>query len=632
MATRTSRSRGGQRRRRVGVGGAPGWLAADEQRHQPAQQDLEPVGRGLVVGPGPSHRVGDVVVLVVVAGQVGAAAPGAAAGQPVEHGLVGPAGTRLRAAPHQLLEGEGALDVGPVGDDRLAHVLAGHADDQRRRPDHLGVDGLADVAGDVDAAVGHDGDGVVGGRGPARQQPGGRDVGTGPVARQERPEHALGHGRSALVGRADEEDVDGWSVDRGLMASDSGPDPRSPVIVGVGQWNNRVDQGEPPVEPADMMAEALRRAADDSGGGAPGLTHAGAVPGVQSLSRPHPNPARLVAERVGATPRDEAVTPIGGNEPQALVAQSCRDIAAGDAEVVLICGAEAWRTRTAGTREPLTAEQIRTPSPDNRWIWWPYTKVMNANNAVEQAAALILCSVELARALGVPRDRWVFPRAATQARDTYVLSHRLDLRSAPALGVAGRRLFSLAGAGVDDVAHVDLYSCFPSAVQVAAAEIGLSLERPLTVTGGLSFAGGPWNNYVTHAIAPLTEVLRRDPGSLGLVTGLGGYLTKHALGLYSTEPPVGGFRWADAQDEVEAAGLPRRALAEEGEGDATIESWVVEHGRDGEPRRALAACLLDDGRRAWASSEDPDTVAELRSGAEQIGRAVKIAPGGTLSL
>ena len=510
----------------------------------------------------------------------------------------------------------------------------------------------------------------------------------------------------------------GGSVDRGLMASDSGPDPRSPVIVGVGQWNNRVDQGEPPVEPADMMAEALRRAADDSGGGARVLTSADAVRVSQSLSRRYPNPARLVAERVGATPRDEAVTPIGGNEPQALVAQSCRDIAAGDAEVVLICGAEAWRTRTAlprdqraqlgwttqadsvprarptapgfelnhpgemarhvyeppqvyalveqalrhaagrsiddhlvhvselwarfnavavanphaWVREPLTAEQIRTPSPDNRWIWWPYTKVMNANNAVEQAAALILCSVERARALGIPRDRWVFPRAATQAHDTYVLSHRLDLCSAPALGVAGRGLFSLAGAGVDDVAHVDLYSCFPSAVQVAAAEIGLSLERPLTVTGGLSFAGGPWNNYVTHAIATLTEVLRRDPGSLGLVTGLGGYLTKHALGLYSTEPPVGGFRWADAQDEVEAAGLPRRALAEEGEGDATIESWVVEHGRDGEPRRALAACLLDDGRRAWASSEDPDTVAELRSGAEQIGRAVKIAPGGTLSL
>jgi acetyl-CoA C-acetyltransferase len=135
------------------------------------------------------------------------------------------------------------------------------------------------------------------------------------------------------------------------MASDSGLDPRSPVIVGVGQWNNRVDQGDPPVEPADMMAEALRRAAGDSGGGSRVLTSADAVRVSQSLSRRYPNPARLVAERVGATPRDEAVTPVGGNEPQALVAQSCRDIAAGDAQVVLICGAEAWRTRTAIPRD-----------------------------------------------------------------------------------------------------------------------------------------------------------------------------------------------------------------------------------------------------------------------------------------
>ncbi len=493
-------------------------------------------------------------------------------------------------------------------------------------------------------------------------------------------------------------------------------DPRTPVIVGAGQWSNRVDRGEPAVEPADMMAEALRRAADDSGAGARALVAADAVRVSRSLSRNYRNPARLVAERVGATPRDEAVTPIGGNEPQALVAQSSRDIAAGDADIVLISGAEAWRTRTslprdqrgelgwttqddsvpparqtapdfqlnhpaeinrqvfappqvyalfeqalraaagrsvddhlvrvselwarfnvvavanphAWIREPMTAEQIRTATPDNRWIWWPYTKVMNSNSAVEQSAALILCSAGSAAALGVPRDRWVFPRAATQARDTYIVSHRRDLHSAPALGAAARSLLALAGTGTDGLAHVDLYSCFPSAVQVAAAEIGLGLDRPLTVTGGLSFAGGPWNNYGTHAIATMVGVLRSDPGSLGLVTGVGGYLTKHALGLYSTDPPPAGFRWADAQDDAEP--MPPRDLAEAVDGTATVESWVVQHGRDGAAERVLSACLLDDGRRAWAWSDDPDTVADMRAGAEQVGRAVKIDPEGALIL
>ncbi len=492
-------------------------------------------------------------------------------------------------------------------------------------------------------------------------------------------------------------------------------DPRTPVLVGVGQWSNRVDRGEPAVEPADMMAEALRRAAEDSGAGARALVGADAVRVSRSLSRHYRNPARLVAERVGATPSDEAVTPIGGNEPQGLVAQSSRDIAAGDADIVLICGAEAWRTRSAmprdqreqlgwttqddtvpparqtapdfqlnhpaeiarqvfapsqvyalfeqalraaarrsiddhlvrvselwaafnavavanphaWIREPLNAEQIRTPTPDNRWIWWPYTKVMNANSAVEQSAALILCSAARATALGVPRDRWVFPRAATQAHDTYIVSHRRDMHSAPALRAAARELLALAGTGADELAHVDLYSCFPSAVEVGADEIGLGLDRQLTVTGGLSFAGGPWNNYGTHAIATMAGVLRVDPGSLGLVTGVGGYLTKHTLGLYSTEPPPDGFRWADAQEQAESTPCQ---LADAVDGTATVESWVVQHGRDGDAEGVLAACLLEDGRRAWASSDDADTVAEMRAGAEQVGRLVKIGPEGALFL
>src|SRR4029450_5168076 len=135
------------------------------------------------------------------------------------------------------------------------------------------------------------------------------------------------------------------------------------------------------------------------------------------------------------------------------------------------------------------------------------------------------------------------------------------------------------------------------------------------VTGGVSFAGGPWNNYGTHAIATMANVLREDPGSLGLVPGVGGYLTKHALGIYSTDPPPDGFRWADAQDEAEP--MARRDLAETVDGTATVESWVVLHGRNGEAERVLAACLLDDDRRARGSSGDADPVAARRNAPRQ---------------
>jgi acetyl-CoA C-acetyltransferase len=489
-------------------------------------------------------------------------------------------------------------------------------------------------------------------------------------------------------------------------------DPRTPVIVGVGQWSNRVDRGEPSCEPVDMMAEVLRRAASDSGAGDATVRGLDAFRVVRTLSHHYRDPGALVAARLGAAPRDTAVSPMGGNEPQVLVAQACADIAAGDVDLVAICGAEAWRTRSATprdeldwtddddtpparltspefdlyhpaelahglvmptqiyplfeqalrhaagrtvddhlahlgelwarfsevaagnphawVREPLTPEQVRTPSSTNRWICWPYTKVMNANNAVEQAAGLLIASVARAEALGVPRDRWVFPLAATVAHDHLALSHRTDLHSSPAIRLAARALFDLAGCGVDDVAHIDLYSCFPSAVQIAAAEIGFGLDRRLTVTGGLPFAGGPWNNYVTHAIATMCDVLRRDPGTTGLVSANGGYVTKHALGLYATEPPTTSFRSRSVQPAVDALG--RREVAEPHDGPATVESWVVEHDRAGEPERAVAACLTDDGRRAWATSRDNDTVAELRSGTEQIGRAVKLGTDGILVL
>src|SRR5262249_22302959 len=161
----------------------------------------------------------------------------------------------------------------------------------------------------------------------------------------------------------------------------------------------------------------------------------------------------------------------------------------------------------------------------------PYTKLLNSNNMVEQGAGLILCSVEKARALGIPQDRWVFPLAGADAHDHWFMTNRADLCSSPAIRLAGRELFETAGVGADDLAHVDLYSCFPSAVQIAAEELGLGIDRPLTVTGGMSFAGGPWNNYPMHGIATMADRLREDTGAVGLCTANGGYTTKHALGL-----------------------------------------------------------------------------------------------------
>ncbi|MBA3303589.1 MAG: hypothetical protein H0U26_06940, partial [Acidimicrobiia bacterium] len=208
-------------------------------------------------------------------------------------------------------------------------------------------------------------------------------------------------------------------------------------------------------------------------------------------------------------------------------------------------------------------------------------------------------------------------------------SDRADLVSSPAIRLAGAALHALAGVGADELGPVDLYSCFPSAVQVAAHELGLGLDRPLTVTGGMSFAGGPWNAYALHGIAALVGRLREEPGSFGLCTANGGFLTKHALGVYSSAPPAAGFRWANPQSEVDA--LPRRRAAEDHVGPATLESCTVMYDRAGAPATGLAACLTPTGDRAWATTSDPATMAAMVT-EELVGQPVTLAEGGGLHL
>jgi acetyl-CoA C-acetyltransferase len=286
--------------------------------------------------------------------------------------------------------------------------------------------------------------------------------------------------------------------------------------------------------------------------------------------------------------------------------------------------------RYAWSRQSWTAEEVGTPSPANRMVGLPYTKYMNSNNDVDMAAAVIMCSAEKAESLGVPRERWVFVHAGTDCHEHQFVSNRWSFADTPAIEAGGRRVLELAGCTIDDIALIDLYSCFPSAVELGAQSLGLSLDRQLTRTGGLSFAGGPWNNYVMHAIATMVGDLRSEPGERGLVWANGGYVTKHSFGIYSTEPTPDGFRNDSPQAEVDE--LPQRELASPAEaaGPATIEAFTVMHSREGEPETAIAACLLADGRRAWGMSTEVGLVAAMCNG-EWVGNRVRLTDDGTLT-
>lgn len=279
----------------------------------------------------------------------------------------------------------------------------------------------------------------------------------------------------------------------------------------------------------------------------------------------------------------------------------------------------------AWTRRVFSPDELLAATADNRMVALPYRKRWCANNSVDMAAGLIVCSAERAEGAGVARDRWVFPLAGAAANDAPFVSTRADLSSSPGIRAAGRRALALAGCTVDEIAHVDLYSCFPSAVELAAHALDLPLgdpNRPLTVTGGLSFAGGPWNNYVSHATATMVDRLRSEPGTVGLVTGLGGFATRHAVGLYGTAPPAGGFRW----DEGVPDPPELRDVAADHDGPATVEAWTVMFARSGQPETGIATCIAPDGRRAWATTTDPDHLAAMTTD-DLAGSKVTIAGG-----
>ena len=283
----------------------------------------------------------------------------------------------------------------------------------------------------------------------------------------------------------------------------------------------------------------------------------------------------------------------------------------------------------AWSKKQYTAEEIRTASDTNRMIGFPYPKLMNSNNDVDMSAALILCSAEKATALGVPRDRWIFPQSGSDAHEHAFISHRNHFYDTPAVELAGRRVLELAGLTINDIDLVDLYSCFPSAVQLGAKSLGLDINGQLTRTGGLQFAGGPWNNYVMHAIATVANELRNGVGSTGLVWANGGYTTKHAFGVYATTPPKNGFAYDYPQDQIDA--LPRRSLASPADaaGEMTIEGYSVMHDREGNPERSIASCILADGRRAWADTTDVGIGRDMCIN-EWVGRTVRADDSGTL--
>jgi acetyl-CoA C-acetyltransferase len=285
-------------------------------------------------------------------------------------------------------------------------------------------------------------------------------------------------------------------------------------------------------------------------------------------------------------------------------------------------------------RTERTADEIATVTPANRMIGFPYPKYMNAIIDVDQAAAVLMTSVAEARRLGIDPSRWVYLRGCGDAHDLWFVSDRVNYHSSPAIRLAGEKALAMAAIGIDDIDLFDLYSCFPCAVQLNRDMLGVAEAdpRPLTVTGGLPYHGGPGSNYPMHAIATMMNRLRAARGQTGLVSGLGWYATKHSIGIYATEPPPRAWVREDPhvyQSSLDA--MPHPSVVTQPSGRGTIETYTVLHDRDGQPIRGIVIGRLADGRRFLANTSDDRAILEGLMAREGVGRPGAVTAGETVN-
>ena len=478
------------------------------------------------------------------------------------------------------------------------------------------------------------------------------------------------------------------------------------ILIGIGQAVEAVpDELTQASSHADMAGRAAHAALGDAGLSGEHVDWLACVRTFSDSSPAYacpfggPNKFPLaVAKRIGAVPQYAVYDNLGGQSPQALVAEAAQALASGGVKYALIAGGEAlanmraaqragasldwsekyegeWLDRgpfngpsimaatelahglldpmayygfietarrikagrtaaehraymahliapmsTAAARNPYamfrqaySAAEIAAPSDTNRYLTSPYLKHLVAKDAVNQGAAIVMTTVEQAEILGVPREKWVFLRGHAEAQENLMLD-RADLSRSLAMDLVIDGALQAANVRPADIDHADIYSCFPCVVDQAAARLK-RLDKPMTLTGGLPFFGGPGNNYTLHGICEVVSACRKTPGSLGLAHGNGGWMSKQAIGIYSTKWKAGDV-FADKAEiakQVTAQAVPGQA--DSPSGSATLESYIVRHKRD-VAIDAVVIGQLPDKRRFYAALDDnnPEVLTDLANG------------------
>ncbi len=265
--------------------------------------------------------------------------------------------------------------------------------------------------------------------------------------------------------------------------------------------------------------------------------------------------------------------------------------------------AVAAKNRYAWSQNLLTAAQVIIPSPQNRMISFPYTKLLNANVYVDQAAALIMTTPQAARRLGIPEEKWVYIHGGQDAHDIWFISEREDIADSPAINACVQDAFQQAEITLGDIGFFDFYSCFPCMPRLYRHVLGIENDdpRPMTLTGGLPYFGGPGSNYAMHSVAEVVNRCRIESNKFGLITSNGWYCTKHSTGVYSSQKPQSKWNRTPPALFQQQLSLPKSLEIDQSpSGSFWVDSYTIWFDRQGEPETGILIGRTESGKRTLA--------------------------------
>ena len=280
---------------------------------------------------------------------------------------------------------------------------------------------------------------------------------------------------------------------------------------------------------------------------------------------------------------------------------------------------QALKNKNSWADRCFSAEDIISVSEKNKMMAYPYNKYHCTSWNVNQSAALIICSEEIADELEIDFSNRVYPVASTENNHMIAVQQRPKLYESIGMDYAANKILEFVNKLNITIDKYDLYSCFPAAVKMFQNSLKIEDGKQISITGSMPFAGGPLNSYVLHSSVQMIKEIRAGKTNYGLVTGVSGMMTKQSFCIWGIEFKEK-FLFFDVSKKARADELPLKLLTKS-HGSAKVVGYTFYRDTD---MSFKAVLYIEDEKksRKVVTSKKPEFIKRLKI-EDWVGKYIK---------